>query len=88
MKLKYQFIVRKVAGSAVAVAVGDHAEEFNGMIKLNPTAEFIFEKLNNGDFSSDELAKSVCEAYNIDLETAVQAVSSLISSLKSNGLLI
>lgn len=88
MKLKYQFIVRKVAGSAVAVAVGDRAEEFNGMIKLNPTAEFIFEKLNNGDFSSDELAKSVCEAYNIDLETAVQAVSSLISSLDSNGLLI
>lgn len=88
MKLKYQFVVRKVAGNAVAVAVGDRAEEFNGMIKLNPTAEFIFEKLNSGGFSHDELANSVRDAYDIDLETAEKAVSSLISSLNSYGLLI
>ncbi len=88
MKLKYQFVVRKVAGNAVAVAVGERAEEFNGMIKLNPTAEFIFEELNSGDFSSDELTNSVRDAYDIDLETAEKAVSSLISSLDSYGLLI
>ena len=35
MKLKYNFVINEVAGSTVAVAVGDDAAKFKGFIKMN-----------------------------------------------------
>ena len=35
MKLKYNFVINEVAGSTVAVAVGDDAAKFKGFIKMS-----------------------------------------------------
>ncbi len=42
MKLKYNFVMNKVADKTVAVAVGDDLANFGGFIKMNDTGAFIF----------------------------------------------
>ena len=44
MKIKEGFILRNVAGSFVVVPVGDATIDFNGMMNLNETGAFLFEK--------------------------------------------
>lgn len=87
MKLKYKFVIREVAGKSVAVTVGQDNAVFNGMVKLNDTAEFIFKRLNDGTATREELTAAVRDNYGVDADTAGQAVDSLIGSLRENGLI-
>ena len=45
MKIKDNFILRKVADSYVVVPVGKLTLDFNGIINLNETGAFLFELL-------------------------------------------
>ena len=87
MKLKYNFVVRKVNDRAVAVAVGEDCTKFNGMVKLNPTGEFIFNMLNNGDVTISDIVSSVMEKYDVDEKIATDAVNTYIGNLKNSGLI-
>ncbi len=87
MKLKYNFVVRKVNDRAVAVAVGDDCTKFNGMVKLNPTGEFVFNMLNTGDVSMADIVAAVIEKYDVDEKTATDAVSVYVDSLRKSGLI-
>lgn len=86
MKLKYNFVVRNVGGKPVAVAVGKDNAQFNGMIKLNSTSEFIFELLRN-DTTLDEIASAMTEKYGIDKEQAENDAGKLIDTLKNAGII-
>ena len=48
MKIKEGFILRNVAGSNVVVPVGQATVDFNGMMSLNDTGAFLFDKLTKG----------------------------------------
>ena len=87
MKLKYNFVVRKVNDRAVAVAVGDDCTKFNGMVKLNPTGEFVFNMLNNGDVSMADIIAAVVAKYDVDEKTATDAVEAYVESLRKSGLI-
>lgn len=86
MKLKYNFIVRNVAGQSVALAVGDDNKKFNGMIKLNSVGEFIFKLLEN-EISLDEIISKLTEKYDVSAEEAKNSVESYLSVLRENELL-
>ena len=87
MKLKYKFVIREVAGKPVAITVGADNAKFNGMIKLNDAAKFIFEKLNSEDISVEALISDVMKNYDIDEGTAKDAVESFVGNLRANKLL-
>lgn len=86
MKLKYNFIVRNVAGQSVALAVGDDNAKFNGMIKLNSVGEFIFKLLEN-DVTEDEILNKITEEYEITAEEAKASVESYLAVLRQNGII-
>ena len=69
MKLKYDFVVRDVAGQVVALPTGADSAEFNGMIKLNSVGDFMFKKLAN-DTTLDEIVADVSKEYNTAVEEA------------------
>ena len=50
MKLKEGFITDKTCDGYVAVATGEASKVFNGMIKNNPTANFLFEQCDVHNF--------------------------------------
>ena len=65
MKLKYEFVVKNVCGSMVAVAVGDGTSAFNGMIKLNSTGAEIMEMLAVPT-AEDQIVDALTEKYKAD----------------------
>lgn len=86
MKIKDGFILREVAGSFIVVAVGDRAKEFNGIINLNETGAFLWEKLSKGA-DEKQLLDALLSEYEVDENTAEADVKNFVSKLEEAGLL-
>ncbi len=63
MKIKDDFILRKVADSYVVVPVGSMTLNFNGIINLNETGAFLFGVLQKGAKEKELLEKMMDEYY-------------------------
>ena len=86
MKIKEGFLLRKIASQTMVVAVGQASKEFNGIIRLNPTGEFLWEKLQS-DVTVDELVDAMTAEYDIDEATARADIESFIDTLKGANIL-
>lgn len=69
MKIKKDFILRKVADSYVVVPVGKQTLDFNGIINLNETGAFLFGLLQEGA-EKEELLRKMLEEYDVTPEKA------------------
>ncbi len=69
MKIKKDFILRKVADSYVVVPVGKLTLDFNGIINLNETGAFLFELLQEGA-EKEDLLRKLLEEYDVTPEKA------------------
>lgn len=88
MKLKYDFVINKVAGETVAVSVGDNDGRFNGYIKLNETGAFIFKTLQK-DVTREEIISGLLKEYPDATEKdAAESVDDLIKKLNEAKLLV
>lgn len=86
MKIKKGFLLRKVGTQNVVVAIGAQSRNFNGIIRLNDTGKFLWEKLSK-DISEDELAAAMISEYDIDEKTARDDITAFINTLKGANLL-
>ena len=87
MKLKDGFVLNKVGGSYLAVAVGDRADEFSALIKLNGTGAFLWELLAKRDCTDKELTEMLVSEYDAPEELAKADVTRFLEQLRSGGLL-
>lgn len=85
MKIKEGFMLRNVAGNNVVVPIGQATLDFNGMMSLNDTGAFLFEKMIEG-ISRDELIKAVVKEYQIEEELATKDVDNFIEKVKGEDL--
>jgi hypothetical protein len=60
MKIKKGFMLRKVAGENVVVAIGEASKSLNGMIKLNDTGAFVWNLLKDGA-SKEDIVEKMCK---------------------------
>ena len=87
MRLKYQFVVRKMLGVIAAVPVGKNASKINAMLSLNESAAFIVEKLAS-DTTEEAIADALMQEYEgLDKETALRDVHKMIEQLREKDLL-
>ena len=88
MRLKYQFVTQKVGNQIAAVAVGEGASNFNGLLKLNETAAFIIEQLAN-EVSREELVNRLsCEFPEVDQSTLASDLDGILGALRESDLLV
>ena len=80
MKIKNEFILREVAGFFLVVPLGAKAS-FQGMMRLNGTGKLLWECLKEGA-DEEALVASLCEAYEVNKETAEKDVAELVSHLR------
>ena len=85
MKLKEGYIMRVVAGQIVVLPTGDDLD-LNLMITLNETGKFLWNILETGA-TEDELVAAVLASYDVDEDTARNAVVSFVSKLNEHGFL-
>ena len=86
MKIKKDFILRKVADSYVVVPVGKMTLDFNGIINLNETGAFLFGLLQKGA-DREELIAKMLEEYDVTSEKAAADIDKFLEKVKAADVL-
>ena len=87
MKLKYNFLIQEVAGTYMAVAIGEGAENFKGMIKMNGTAKRVFELIQQG-LSEKDIIATMHEEYEASESDIQKSVDTMVNQLNSQNLIV
>ena len=87
MRLIQDHILRKVNGNVVLVPLSDKETDFNGMISLNHTGEFVCRMLKQ-DTARDSLVAALAQEYGIEPGQVEADVDSFLSVLDSCHMLI
>lgn len=87
MRLKSGFVLEKVGTSYLAVAVGERAEEFRVLIKLNSTGAFLWNIIAEREVTESELSEALMSNYSVSREIAERDVGAFIKNLSDGGLL-
>ncbi len=86
MKLKQGIILSPMEDAYVAVAAGDAAKSFSGMVRMNGTAAFICEHMKE-ETTVDELVRALVDAYEgVSEERARASVERVIAEFSAAGL--
>lgn len=86
MKIKKGFLLREVDGTAIVVAVGAAAKEFNGMITLNSVGAFLWREIDKGATESD-LVAALLNEYEVEEAVAAKDVSAFVNKMREAGIL-
>ncbi len=86
MKIKKDFILRKVADSYVVVPVGKLTLDFNGIINLNETGAFLFEILQQGADENALIEQLVAE-YDVSPEKAAADIDIFLQKVRDADVL-
>lgn len=85
MKIKQGFVMRDVAGQAVAIATGEASKSFHGMVKLNDTGAVIWNGIEKG-LDEVEIAEQLAASYDVEVGQALKDVESFIARMRDAGL--
>ena len=86
MKLKDGIVTNSIDGESFAIATGKAAKSFNGLVRNNPTAAFIFELLKS-EQTEDSIVSAMLEKYDADEATVRADVQDFLELLKSKNLI-
>lgn len=86
MKVKSDFILRKISDSYVVVPVGDAVVDFSGLVNLNESGAMLFELLQKGAEESD-LVDALLREYDVSREIAEADVKKFVAKVKDAGIL-
>ena len=86
MRIKNGFILRKIADQYMAVPVGSRTRELHGMIAMNETAAFLWERMS-ADCTEEELSQALLDTYEIDEDKSKEVVQRFINMLNTEGVL-
>ena len=88
MKIKEGFVLEEVGGAYLAVAVGSLAGSFNGMVRLNGTGAFLWNLLNEKNYTREELVGEVVKAYeNVTADDVLPGVVAFEEKLRAAGII-
>ena len=87
MKIKKGFVLEKVGDSYLACATGKLAREFKGLVRLNETGAFLWEKLSSSDKSEEDLARAILEEYDTTADVAQRDVKLFVENLTRVGII-
>ncbi|MBR7116146.1 MAG: PqqD family protein [Clostridia bacterium] len=87
MKIKDGFVVERVGSQYLAVAVGERADEFNALVRMNETGAFIFGLLEKKELNEDGIVAAMLDEYDVPRALAEKDVSAFVEKLRKAGLL-
>lgn len=85
MRIKDGFLLRQVAGQTVVLPCGDEMD-LNMMITLNETAAFLWQLLQE-ETDVEAMVAELLKEYDVDADTAREAVNAFVAKLGENGFL-
>ena len=86
MKLRYELVLRNVAGETILVPIGEAAKKYSGLFAVNELGAFLWERIPEAE-SEATLVNLVLEDYEVSREEAEQDVQEFLGKLREMGLL-
>ena len=86
MILKEGFILHNVGDEHMVVATGEAGKLFNGLVRNNGTANFIFERLLK-ETSEEQIVEAMLEKYDASREQIASDVKRVINQIREAGFL-
>lgn len=86
MKIKQGFILSKIGNDTVAIATGELSRTFSGVIMLNGSGVFLWERLQQ-DTTREQLVADMLEHYDVSRAEATEDINTFIEQLKAGGVL-
>jgi hypothetical protein len=86
MKIKNGFILREMCGEFIVAAEGLEHINFNKLISLNATAAYLWKKIVDKEFTTEEMAQLLIDEYGIDMELAMTDSAKLMEAWKDAGI--
>ncbi len=87
MKLKDGFVLRQVGGHFLVVPVGAKTVDFNGMITLNESGAFLWQRLQT-DCTVEQLTAALLEEYDVSEAEASADVAGFIEKIQQAELFV
>ena len=87
MKIKKGFVLRQLLGEYVITGEGLERVNFNKIINLNATAAYLWESVQDKEFTAETLADLLMDRYEVDRETALKDSQTLVQSWTEAGLI-
>ncbi len=86
MRLKQGFVMHNIGDEYMAVATGEAAKDFNGIIRGNETAAYIFGLLQK-ETTKEQVVDAVCAEYDGDRKDIEEDVENIIAKMREAGFL-
>lgn len=86
MKIKEGYAIRQMGEQYIVVALGSEMDEYNGMITLNNSGYYIWDKLKN-DISYDDLLSDLTEKYDAPVEVIKADLDAFLENAKRVNIL-
>ena len=84
MKLKENFVLRRILTNWVVLPLGAATVDFNGMLNLNDSGAMLWQKLEEGA-GREELADALTARYDVSRSQALADVDEFYAILVSAG---
>lgn len=84
MKLKENFVLRRVLNNWVVLPLGAATVDFNGILNLNDSGALLWQRLEQGA-GREELADALTAQYDVSRDQALSDVDEFYATLVSAG---
>lgn len=86
MRIKEDFVLRKVSENWIVLPLGEKTVDFSGMLNLNESGAMLWEVLTRGA-SLETLVQALTDEYEVSQERARQDVEKFLQKLDQAGCL-
>lgn len=86
MRVKKGFTLRTICGESILLAEGKENIDFSDIISMNPTAVYLWENVQDKDFTAEDLARLLTDQYEVDEATALADANELAGQWKKAGI--
>ena len=86
MRLKYTFDLVELEDFTIAVPVGDSANTFHSVVRLNETAASVFQLLSD-EISEESITEALSKQYGVNPDQIASDVQRCINGFREEGLL-
>lgn len=87
MKVKDNYIFRKVAEESLLIPTGETALTIKGLVALSESGAMLYEKLRAG-CSKEELTAALTAEYDVTAETAQADVEEFLDQMRQLDMLV
>ena len=87
MKIKQGFKLNSVCGQNFLVPMGEGNVDYSKLIALNESSLLLWRRMEEGEFTEDDLVQTILDEYEVDADTARKDVRNIIEQFKAENII-